>query len=100
MCYLVSLGFEGDDVEGCFGLQQLVHAGDVVHVEHFTVMGFVVLDEGFDVADGAFEDFLQHLFVEERSFFKLMFLIINNEPVLFLSFRVDFDFDSLLNKFI
>ncbi len=73
MCYLVSLGFGGDDVEGSLGLQQLVHTGDVVHVEHFTVMGFVVLDEGFDVADGTFEDFLQHLFVEEGSFFKLMF---------------------------
>jgi hypothetical protein len=49
--YLVSLGFEGNGVEGNFGLQQLVHAGDVVNVEHFTVLGFVVLDEGFDVAD-------------------------------------------------
>jgi hypothetical protein len=49
--YLVSLGFDGNGVEGNFSLQQLVHAGDVVNVEHFSVLSFVVLDEGFDVAD-------------------------------------------------
>lgn len=37
-------------------------------VEHFTVMGFVVLDEGFNVADGAFEDFVEHGLMMEGSF--------------------------------
>jgi hypothetical protein len=64
--YLVSLGFEGNGVEGNFGFKQLVHAVDVMNVEHFTVLGFVVLDEGFDVADGTFDDFLQHFLIEKE----------------------------------
>ena len=37
-----------------------------MNVEHFAVLGFVVLDEGFDVADGTFEDFLQHFFIKKE----------------------------------